>query len=311
MLGNSDGGTQVSTTLRDLAVVRSAVAPVMLRPDMRQTISDELADTAADVTARISEDTPDDAAQRTDASGQDTMTVQFSPFGAWYEIDSYFEGRFLERTMPGTFARTIAHRASQIKVLFNHGTDPELADKILGPVGLLEERQAGPYAEVPLLDGIPPLILSGLRAGVYGSSFMFNVLDDEWNDQPGRSEHNPDGLPERTVREVRLLEFGPVTWPASPTASAGLRSNTDRYAERLRDRAPERYEALATRFNDFRAQHGLRTPEAELARMGTLAEGLAIPPDGSEPALADVHPEGLSPDHRAAQLRGMKLKELT
>jgi hypothetical protein len=139
---------------------------------------------------------------------------------------------------------------------------------------------------------------------------MFNVLRDEWNEEPGRSEHNPDGIPERTIKEVRLLEFGPVTWPANPAATAGLRSNTDRYAERLRDRAPERFEALAASFTDFRAQHGLRTPDAGAAREGTPVDGAATPTDAPEPAPADIHPDGLSPDNRAAQLRGLQLMEL-
>jgi HK97 family phage prohead protease len=288
-------------TLRDLAVVRSAVAPVTLRPDTRKTISDELADTAAE------------AAQRADAgdSQGDIMTVGFSAFDTWYPIDSFWEGRFLERTAPGSFAKTIAERADQIKVLFNHGMEMLTGDMILGAISLLEERANGPYAEVPLLDGVPPLIVSGLRAGVYGSSFMFEVLRDDWNLEPQRSDYNPDGIPERTIREVRLLEFGPVTWPANPAATAGLRSDTDRYAERLRDRAPERFEALAARFTDFRAQHGLRTPETGAARQGTPDEGAANMTDAPDTAPADVHPDGLSPDHRAAQLRGLKLMELT
>lgn len=281
----------MTTMLRDLEVVRSAVAPVTLHPTTRDLPAPEGADAG-------------------EAAG-DVMTVQFSPFGAWYEIDSWFEGQFLERTAPGAFAKTIAERAGQIKVLFNHGMEMDPGDKILGPVTLLQERADGPYAEVQLLDGVPPLIVSGLRAGVYGSSFMFNVLRDEWNEEPGRSDYNPDGIPERTIREVRLMEFGPVTWPASPTASAGLRSNTDRYAERLRDRAPERFEVLASNFTDFRAEHGLRTPETGAAREGTPVDGAATSTDAPEPAPADIHSDGLSPDHRAAQLRGLQLMELS
>lgn len=289
----------MKTMLRDLAVVRSAVAPVTLRPDMRKAISDDLADTAAE------------AAQRANPTGgPDVMTVEFSAFDTWYPIDSYWEGRFLERTAPGSFAKTISERSGQVKVLFNHGMEASTGDMILGAISLLEERAGGPYAEVPLLDGVPELIVSGLRAGVYGSSFMFEVVRDEWNETPTRSEFNPEGVPERTIREVRLLEFGPVTWPANPAASAGLRSDTDRYAERLRDRAPERFEALAARFTDFRAQHGLRTPETGAARMGTPANGAASTTDAPDTAEAAAHPDGLSPDTRAAQLRGLQLMEL-
>ena len=33
---------------------------------------------------------------------------------------------------------------------------------------------------------------------------------------------NPEGLPERVLREVTVMEFGPVTWGAYPDATAQL-----------------------------------------------------------------------------------------
>ncbi len=39
-----------------------------------------------------------------------------------------------------------------------------------------------------------------------------------------RSDYNPDALPERTITDVQLFEFGPVTWPAYAGATAGLRA---------------------------------------------------------------------------------------
>jgi phage head maturation protease len=43
------------------------------------------------------------------------------------------------------------------------------------------------------------------------------------------STYNPKGLPERTITEARVFEFGPVTYPAYAGASAGIRSLTDWY----------------------------------------------------------------------------------
>ena len=40
---------------------------------------------------------------------------------------------------------------------------------------------------------------------------------------PGRSSHNPEGIPERTVHQASVFEFGPVTFPAYEGATAGLR----------------------------------------------------------------------------------------
>lgn len=45
--------------------------------------------------------------------------------------------------------------------------------------------------------------------------------------EPEASEDNPRALPERTIREAAVSEFGPVTFPAYADATAGLRSITD------------------------------------------------------------------------------------
>ncbi len=51
----------------------------------------------------------------------------------------------------------------------------------------------------------------------------------DFNNKAKRSEHNPQGLPERTVTEMRVREFGPVTLPAYAGATAGIRSMTDEF----------------------------------------------------------------------------------
>jgi HK97 family phage prohead protease len=276
----------MTRSVRDLAIVRSAVAPVSLLPMQRAEGTEQ---------PREDDQQPD---------GMPVMTVRFSVFGTWYRIKSFWEGDFMERVAAGAFRKTISERGSQVKVLFDHGMDFNIGDKVLGVPELLEERPDSPYSEVPLLDtSYNRDLVPGLRAGAYGSSFMFNVLRDEWNEEPGRSEHNPDGVPERTITEVRLMEFGPVTWPANPAATAGLRSGTDAYAEKLRARRPERFEALSERFADFRAQHGLCTPDTDAALAGTSADGAAtIPTDAPDTAPAVHHPTGLSPHARTRLL---------
>jgi hypothetical protein len=77
-------------------------------------------------------------------------------------------------------------------------------------------------------------LLPGLKAGVYGASMRMRVTGDEWDDHPARSDANPDGIPERTITAMKVLEFGPVTFPANPGASAGVRSATDEFYHRLR-----------------------------------------------------------------------------
>jgi HK97 family phage prohead protease len=173
-----------------------------------------------------------------------TLVIPFSPFNTWYEVNSKWEGRFIERTTPGTFADTIAADRSMMRSLFDHGHDPQIGNKVLGPIVDLREDAHSPVGEVELLDtSYNRDLLPGLRAGVYGSSFRMHVLADAWDDKPERSAHNPDGLPERTITKVRALEFGPVTFPANPAATASVRSATDQFYDQLRLRDSSAYEA--------------------------------------------------------------------
>lgn len=154
-----------------------------------------------------------------------TLTGYFAVFNQWAEIDSVQEGHFMERIAPGAFRNTLA--SDPIRVLFQHGKDPQIGDKVLGPISVLEEDAQGARFEVPLLDtSYNRDLLPGLRAGLYGSSFRFSVAKQDFNHRAKASDYNPDGLPERTIQEARVFEFGPVTFPAYPGATAGLRSLT-------------------------------------------------------------------------------------
>lgn len=175
-----------------------------------------------------------------------TMFGHFTVFNEWTTVDSVWEGNFMERIAPGSFSKTIEQNRSDIKVLFQHGEDPQVGDKPLGAIAELREDDTGPYYEVPLLNApyVREDILPGLEAGLYGASFRFRVVRDEMVDKPKRSDHNPDGLPERTIKEVKLYEFGPVTFPAYASATAGVRSLTDEFIfDRFRSK-PERLREL-------------------------------------------------------------------
>jgi HK97 family phage major capsid protein len=188
---------------------------------------------------------------RANGTAEEVLEGHFSTFGDWYEIESWMEGHFLEQVAKGSFRKTFAdskkalpHR--QIKVLLDHGFDPDLGDKPIAANRTLAEDDEGAAYEADLLAGLPEVLVSGLRAGLYGSSFRFRVLRDEWDQEPGESDHNPKGIPERTIREVQVFEYGPTPFPANPNATAGLRSTrdavtnartmsaTDAYYDRLR-----------------------------------------------------------------------------
>jgi HK97 family phage prohead protease len=169
--------------------------------------------------------------QYRDSSDDDTdgpvLFGHFARYNEWTEIRSAYEGHFMERFAPGAFKKTLSEQRDRLRVLFQHGNDPDIGDKPIAELRDVGEDEEGAFYEARLFDGLPALVMSGLRAGQYGASHRFSVLREKEERRPERSEHNPDGLPERTVTEARLFEFGPVTFPAYAGATAGVRSMTD------------------------------------------------------------------------------------
>lgn len=171
-----------------------------------------------------------------------TLFGHFAVFNEWTLIESSWEGTFLERVAPGSFTKTFAEGGAAIKCLFQHGADPHIGMKVLGRPSVLIEDSTGAYYEVPLLHEAQYVqeLLPGLREGLYGVSFRFSVLQDEYVQHPRRSAHNPTGLPERTLTEVRCREFGPCTFGAYASADAAVRSATDEFMlQRLTDNREE------------------------------------------------------------------------
>jgi HK97 family phage prohead protease len=168
---------------------------------------------------------------RDDGEEMPTLVGHVAVFNEWAEISSVVEGRFLERIDPGAFTKTIKESRDQMRVLFQHGQDPQIGEKPLGPIRSLEADGNALHYEVPLLDTSYNRDLVAMLAAdppVLGSSFRFKVVRDSLERRPVRSDYNPRRLPERTIQELRMQEFGPVTFPAYAGAKAGLRSITDR-----------------------------------------------------------------------------------
>lgn len=257
---------------RPVSVTRAMMDPEEMDPDEMEPDSD-----------------PDDT--------MPTMEIRFSIYNSWYEIDSWYEGNFMERVAPGSFTATIKGAGRNAKVLFDHGMDMYIGDKPLGVPLSIEDSSTGPVGIVPMLStSYCRDIAPGLDAGAYGSSFMFEVMRDAWVMKPEVSTYNPYGLPERTIQEVALYEFGPVTWPASPEATAGLRSMSDWCVERWQRRDPARCQRLAPLYDEFRMTNGL-------SRTGHAKDVPATDAPTSAPSITiDAHPAGKSAAARARAL---------
>lgn len=198
----------------------------------------------AGVELRAVPDSAEEEASGT-ANGMPTLFGHFAVFNRWTEIDSFWEGHFLERIVPGAFKKTFRELGARTKVLFQHGMDFQVGDKPLGPPDVMREDDEGAYYEVPLLDtSYNRDLVPGLEAGLYGASFRFSVMREEWVEEPGVSEYNPSGLPERTLKELRVPEFGPVTFPAYEEATAGVRSLTDEFIVARATKNPDQLRAI-------------------------------------------------------------------
>lgn len=248
-----------------------------------------------------------------DGSDLPVMTGHFSVFNQWTTIESQAEngGRpFRERVAPGAFARTIANGRERMRVMYQHGQDAIVGQNPLGPIEVIREDDHGVWFEVPLLDTdynrerMLPLLQGRLmngekRGSVLGSSFRFRVLKEDRVDRPKRSATNPDGIPERTIQEAEVLEFGPVVWPAYRGATAGVRSTTDDYYLSL----------IRSATTDALPDAG---PEAEPhSDEGTREEDAPSEPPAPEPVATVAPARHVSQDDFIASLEGKEPRTWT
>lgn len=226
-----------------------------------------------------------------DTADATTLFGHFARFDSWNEIDSWFEGRFLERVAKGAYRKTMREQRDRIRVQFDHGYDTFVGGSNLGAIELLREEDFGPYYEVALYDTdynrdrVLPMLqgrtLDGRLLGSgLGASYRFRVTKEEWVEPKKSTDTNPEKLPERTIREVTLYEFGPVVFPADPGATAGARSLslTDHYLERQAARTGQSARAAAR----------LASIAAPAAPSGTEQEPPSEPPHVALDGLSSI-----------------------
>jgi phage head maturation protease len=142
------------------------------------------------------------------------LNMKFAVFDHWQEINDPYEGRFLERISRTAFAKSVRENLANVKALLSHGRDSSLGAIVLGRIEAITEEADAAVARVSLFPSVPPLLVDGLKAGVYGASFRGDPIKSHIVSRPGRSPHNPEGLPEVTRTEIRLKDVGPTASPA-------------------------------------------------------------------------------------------------
>lgn len=166
-------------------------------------------------------------------------------FNRYTVIDSW-EGRFREMIAPGAMKRSF--RETPPKVQFDHGRHP-----MIGSIPIAELRSAtedvhpelapdgGAHIIARVFDNwLTAPVRDAISGGaVSGMSFRFSVLREGWtraDGSPIRDERQlmdalraaldapEEELPIRTLKELKVPEVGPVTWPAYADTSVSLRS---------------------------------------------------------------------------------------
>jgi HK97 family phage prohead protease len=141
------------------------------------------------------------------------------------EINNRMEGHFQERFEPEAFDKTVRENKN-VKILFQHGKDPQVGFKVIGSPRLLERDELGLRYEIDLFEDAPYVsdnVLPGLKRGEYGVSFTWRMLKHKDTPAPR------GGLLQRSVTEAYLREFGPVTFPYYKGSTIKMRSLTDEF----------------------------------------------------------------------------------
>ncbi|MFI9534991.1 HK97 family phage prohead protease [Nocardia fusca] len=141
-------------------------------------------------------------------------------------------GEFTESIARGAFKKTLAERMPALQ--WNHGRDPAVGEVPIGKFVALREDSHGLHVtgRVFANDAAERVREAIAEGAVTGMSFRFRVLRDSWVDERGKTITGENvtralmnGRPlHRTLREVQLLEAGPVLTPAYAGTSVSVRS---------------------------------------------------------------------------------------
>lgn len=222
-------------------------------------------------------------------------------------IDSW-EGRFREKIAPGSMKRSF--RETPPKIQFDHGHHPligsipiarlesisEDSDPILAPDGgaHVVGRIFDNWLMQPVRDAIAADAIDGM-------SFRFSVIREQWTDADGKAirdeetlrdllrrswyEDIPDDeLLTRTLKELKVPEVGPVTWPAYAETSVSVRSKVIDFGRLIE---PEQRKLLAQ-----------AVFYADAAELSQTDDAQRITEQAKAPA-ADKHPSGIDDAQRS------------
>lgn len=175
-----------------------------------------------------------------------TIEVRESPtggkmitgYGIVFNSDSEDLGGFIEQVDPGAVTKTL--QESDIRGVANHNTDWTLGRVKSGTMRLYTEGRGVRY-EIDVNENDPDgqRALAKVQRGDWdGSSFCFETIQEawDWDARPAR----------RRLLEIKIVEMGPVAFPAYPDSTATARGALRKIASKLGQPVERMVEALKT-----------------------------------------------------------------
>lgn len=187
---------------------------------------------------------------------------------AVFNSETVIAGFFREQIAPRSFRKSI--KENDIRALFNHDTNFVLGRNRAGTLRLSEDDRGLAYEiDLPDTQAARDLWTSIDRGDISQSSFAFDVVK-ELREEP--NEDAGETMPLYTIKEARLYEVSPVTFPAYEDTDVAARAmlRCSQLSGRSIDEIKEAIEA------------------GELARIWT-PRGATTPEPPAEPAVTDDH----------------------
>ena len=177
----------------------------------------------------------------------------------WDQLSNPIWGYFQEKFKKGAFT----NRMADVYASWQHD-EKEVLGRTPNTL-LLTEDDNGLRYEITPPSWADKYVETIERGDVRGSSFIFRAVKEEWD------ESNPD-MPIRTVTEADLIEVSPVTKPAYPQSSVGIRSEKEVFEGRF---AEKRADDSSPAFSPgTRIQVEIDTPHMEGQSTGEVREAV-------------------------------------
>lgn len=140
-------------------------------------------------------------------------------YAAMFNTEAVIWGLWREEVAPGAYKKAV--KEGDIRALWNHDTNIVLGRNKAGTLELAEDDKGlRSVITPPDNEWGRPVVDAVQRGDVTGMSIAFRVVKEAWWYPPEGSKE----LPKRTIKEAKLYDVSPVTFPAFESTSISARS---------------------------------------------------------------------------------------